>query len=126
MAENLRIQCITIDCIDPRRVAEFWAAALDWKITESDDVEVVIELLDGSPGVGRIPDILFLKNPDKKQVKNRLHLDLRPLDQDAEVARLEALGATRIEIGQSDYAETTWVVMADPEGNEFCVLRARA
>ena len=126
MAENLRIQCITIDCIDPRRVAEFWAAALEWKITESDDVEVVIELLDGSPEVGRIPDILFLKNPDKKQVKNRLHLDLRPLDQDAEVARLEALGATRIEIGQSDYAETTWVVMADPEGNEFCVLRARA
>lgn len=126
MAENLRIQCITIDCIDPRRVAEFWAAALDWKITESDDVEVVIELLDGSPEVGRIPDILFLKNPDKKQVKNRLHLDLRPLDQDAEVARLEALGATRIEIGQSDYAETTWVVMADPEGNEFCVSRARA
>lgn len=126
MAENLRIQCITIDCIDPRRVAEFWAAALDWKITESDDVEVVIELLDGSPEVGRIPDILFLRNPDKKQVKNRLHLDLRPLDQDAEVARLEALGATRIEIGQSDYAETTWVVMADPEGNEFCVLRARA
>ena len=126
MAENLRIQCITIDCIDPRRVAEFWAAALDWKITESDDVEVVIELLDGSPEVGRIPDILFLKNPDMKQVKNRLHLDLRPLDQDAEVARLEALGATRIEIGQSDYEETTWVVMADPEGNEFCVLRARA
>ena len=126
MAENLRIQCITIDCIDPQRVAEFWAAALDWKITESDDVEVVIELLDGSPEVGRIPDILFLKNPDKKQVKNRLHLDLRPLDQDAEVARLEALGATRIEIGQSEYAETTWVVMADPEGNEFCVLRARA
>ena len=126
MAENLRIQCITIDCIDPLRVAKFWAAALDWKITESDDVEVVIELLDGSPEVGRIPDILFLKNPDKKSVKNRLHLDLRPLDQDAEVARLEALGAKRIEIGQSEYAETTWVVMADPEGNEFCVLRARA
>jgi predicted enzyme related to lactoylglutathione lyase len=126
MAENLRIQCITIDCINPHRVAEFWAAALDWQITESNEVEVVLELLDGSPEVGRIPDILCLKNPDKKQVKNRLHLDLRPLDQDAEVARLEALGATRIEIGQSDYAETTWVVMADPEGNEFCVLRARA
>lgn len=126
MAENLRIQCITIDCIDPQRVAVFWAAALDWKITESNENEVAIELLDGSPEVGRIPDVLFLKNPDSKQVKNRLHLDLRPLDQDAEVARLEALGATRIEIGQSEYAETTWVVMADPEGNEFCVLRARA
>ena len=126
MAENLRIQCITIDCINPHRVAEFWAAALDWQITESNEVEVALELLDGSPEVGRIPDILCLKNPDKKQVKNRLHLDLRPLDQAAEVARLEALGATRIEIGQSEYAETTWVVMADPEGNEFCVLRARA
>lgn len=126
MAENLRIQCITIDCINPHRVAEFWAAALDWQITESNEVEVALELLDGSPEVGLIPDILCLKNPDKKQVKNHLHLDLRPLDQDAEVARLEALGATRIEIGQSDYAETTWVVMADPEGNEFCVLRARA
>jgi len=126
MSENLRIQCITIDCHDPLKVAQFWAAALDWKITEQDEIEVVIELLDGSPEQGRIPDILFLKNPDKKVGKNRLHLDLRPLDQAAEVARLEALGAIKIEIGQSDYEETTWVVMADPEGNEFCVLRARS
>jgi len=126
MSENLRIQCITIDCHDPLKVAQFWAAALDWKITEQDEIEVVIELLDGSPEQGRIPDILFLKNPDKKVGKNRLHLDLRPLDQAAEVARREALGAIKIEIGQSDYEETTWVVMADPEGNEFCVLRARS
>jgi predicted enzyme related to lactoylglutathione lyase len=126
MSEALRIQCITIDCHDPLKVAQFWAAALDWKITEQDEIEVVIELLDGSPEQGRIPDILFLKNPDKKAGKNRLHLDLRPLDQAAEVARLEALGAKQIEIGQSEYEETTWVVMADPEGNEFCVLRARA
>ena len=126
MSENLRIQCITIDCHDPLKVAQFWAAALDWKITEQDEIEVVIELLDGSPEQGRIPDILFLRNPDKKTGKNRLHLDLRPLDQAAEVARLEALGAKRIEIGQSDEPEATWIVMADPEGNEFCVLRARA
>lgn len=126
MSENLRIQCITIDCHDPLKVAQFWAAALDWQITEQDEIEVVIELLDGSPEQGRIPDILFLKNPDKKVGKNRLHLDLRPLDQAAEVARLEALGATQIDIGQSEDEETTWVVMADPEGNEFCVLRARA
>jgi predicted enzyme related to lactoylglutathione lyase len=125
MAENLRIQCLTVDCHDPLKVAQFWAAALDWKITEQNDVEVVLELLDGSPEVGRIPDILFLKNPDKKTVKNRLHLDLRPLDQAAEVARLEALGATRVEIGQANEPEATWIVMADPEGNEFCVLRAR-
>ena len=125
MAENLRLQCITIDSANPKKIAEFWAAALDWKITYEDEIEVSIELLDGSPEVGRIPDILFLKNPDAKSVKNRLHFDLRPLDQDAEVARLEKLGAKRIEIGQSDYEGTTWVVMADPDGNEFCVLRER-
>ncbi len=125
MTENLRIQCITIDCENPRALADFWAAALDWKITFEDENEVALELLDGSPEVGRIPDILFIKNPDRKSVKNRLHLDLRPLNQDAEVSRLESLGAKRIEIGQSDDGDTSWVVMADPEGNEFCVLRAR-
>jgi predicted enzyme related to lactoylglutathione lyase len=125
MAENLRIQCITVDCEDPKKLADFWVAALDWKITEADDEGVVIELLDGSPEVGRIPDILFYKNPDKKTVKNRLHFDLRPLNQAAEVARLEALGARKVEIGQSNEPEATWVVMADPEGNEFCILRAR-
>jgi predicted enzyme related to lactoylglutathione lyase len=126
MAENLRLQCITIDSENPKKLAEFWAAALDWKITFEDEIEVCIELLDGSPEVGRIPDMLFLKNPDKKSVKNRLHFDLRPQDQEAEVARLEALGAKKIEIGQSNYEGTTWVVMADPEGNEFCVLRPRS
>ncbi len=125
MSENLRIQCITIDCENPRTLADFWAAALDWKITFEDENEVALELLDGSPEVGRIPDLLFIKNPDLKSVKNRLHLDLRPLDQEAEVSRLESLGAKRIEIGQSDDSDTSWVVMADPEGNEFCVLRAR-
>ncbi len=125
MSENLRIQCITIDCENPRTLADFWAAALDWKITFEDENEVALELLDGSPEVGRIPDLLFIKNPDLKSVKNRLHLDLRPLNQDAEVSRLESLGAKRIEIGQSDDSDTSWVVMADPEGNEFCVLRAR-
>ena len=124
MAENLRIQCITIDSKDPKKLAEFWAAALDWKITYEDENEVSIELLDGSSEVGRIPDILFIKVPDEKIVKNRLHFDMRPQDQEAEVIRLEALGAKRIEIGQSAYQGTTWVVMADPEGNEFCVLRA--
>ncbi len=125
MSENLRIHCITIDCENPRTLADFWAAALDWKITFEDENEVALELLDGSPEVGRIPDLLFIKNPDLKSVKNRLHLDLRPLDQEAEVSRLESLGAMRIEIGQSDDSDTSWVVMADPEGNEFCVLRAR-
>jgi predicted enzyme related to lactoylglutathione lyase len=125
MSEKLRIQCITIDSENPKQLAEFWASALDWKITFEDENEVCIELLDGSPEVGRIPDILFIKNSDKRLVKNRLHFDLRPQDQEAEVARLETLGAKRIEIGQSSDEDTTWIVMADPEGNEFCVLRAR-
>ena len=124
MAEHLRIQCITIDAHDLKKVAYFWAAALDWKITFEDENEICLELLDESPEVGRIPDILFIKVPDDKVVKNRIHLDLRPDNQDTEVARLESLGAKKIEIGQSADEGTTWVVMADPEGNEFCVLRA--
>lgn len=125
MGENLRIQCITIDCDNPKELARFWSQALDWKITEESEDEVVIELLDGSAEVGRIPDILFLKNPDRKSVKNRLHLDLRPENQALEILRLEKLGAKRVEIGQSKYSELSWVVMADPEGNEFCILRER-
>ena len=67
------------------------------------------------------PDLLFLRVPEGKTVKNRLHLDLRPDDQAAEVARLEALGAARTSVGQG--SEVSWVVMADPDGNEFDVLR---
>lgn len=69
-----------------------------------------------------MPEILFLKVPETKTVKNRIHLDLRPDDQAAEVQRLTAMGARRVDIGQSD--DVTWVVLADPEDNEFCVLRA--
>jgi predicted enzyme related to lactoylglutathione lyase len=120
----MKIQCITIDCSEPRALAKFWAEVLDWKVTYDSESEVVLELLDASPAVGLIPDLLFIRNSDIKRVKNRLHLDLRPTDQEADVIRLEGLGATRIEIGQSEDEETTWVVMADPEGNEFCVLKA--
>ena len=69
-----------------------------------------------------VPDLLFLRVPERKEAKNRLHLDLRPEDRDAEVARLEGLGARRVDVGQGP--DVTWVVMADPDGNEFCVLRA--
>ena len=69
-----------------------------------------------------VPDLLFLRVPERKEAKNRLHLDLRPEDRDAEVARLEGLGAMRVDVGQGP--DVTWVVMADPDGNEFCVLRA--
>jgi len=82
----------------------------------------VLEPPAGSPEDGVSPDLLFLKVPERKEVKNRLHLDLRPEDRDAEVARLEGLGARRVSVGQGP--EVAWVVMADPDGNEFCVLRA--
>jgi hypothetical protein len=67
----------------------------------------------------RLPGILFVPAPEAKSCKNRLHLDFRPDDQDAEVERLVGLGATHADVGQGDQ---TWVVLSDPEGNEFCVL----
>ena len=122
----LTLQCITVDAHDPLTLAHFWAEALGWKIGEGiNDIEVWIERELGDPHKTGFPDILFLKVPDSKVVKNRLHLDLRPEDQGAEVARLEKLGAKKIDIGQSTDPDTTWVVMADIEGNEFCVLSAR-
>ena len=123
----MRLQAITVDAHDPRALAEFWAEVLGWKIGEGvNDMEVWIERELGDPKNTGFPDILFLKNSDVKSVKNRLHLDLRPDEQASEVRRLEKLGAKRIEIGQSADPDTSWVVMADPEGNEFCVLRARS
>ena len=117
---DIRIQCLCVDSADPRTIASFWQAALGWRRTYDSDDEVVLEPPEGSPEDGVVPDLLFLEVPEAKVVKNRLHLDLRPLDQDAEVARLEALGARRVSVGQG---EVSWVVMADPDGNEFDVLR---
>jgi hypothetical protein len=121
---TLRLQNISIDCHDAEGLAAFWRDVLGWRITSVDPEEVVIEPPVGSREEGIVPDILFLPVPEGKTVKNRLHLDLRPSDQDAEVERIMNLGATRVDIGQTDAC--TWVVMADPEGNEFCVLRALA
>ena len=117
---SIRIQCLCVDSAHPSKSADFWQAALGWRRTYDTDSEVVLEPPAGSPEDGVAPDILFLKVPESKAVKNRLHLDLRPVDQVAEVARLEALGARRVDIGQGD---VSWVVMADRDGNEFCVLR---
>jgi catechol 2,3-dioxygenase-like lactoylglutathione lyase family enzyme len=115
----LRIECVTIDCDDLGTVTSFWEQALGYERVYEDDYEVAL----GVPGASEHSvDVLLLRVPDRKQVKNRLHLDLRPDDQAVEVARLEALGATRVDIGQA--GDESWVVMADPEGNEFCVLRA--
>jgi catechol 2,3-dioxygenase-like lactoylglutathione lyase family enzyme len=118
---SIRIQCLCIDTSDPAKIASFWQSALGWRRTSDQEDEVVLEPPAGSPEDGVAPDLLFLKVGEDKIVKNRLHLDLRPADQAAEIARLEALGARRIDVGQGD---VSWVVMTDPDGNEFDVLRA--
>lgn len=116
----LTIQALDIDCHDPAALATFWQQALGWRVTYESDDEWVLEPPAGSAQDGVAPDLLFLKVPDEKAVKNRLHLDLRPEDQGAEVKRLVDLGARHVDIGQGEHS---WVVLADPEGNEFCVLR---
>jgi catechol 2,3-dioxygenase-like lactoylglutathione lyase family enzyme len=118
---SIRVQCLCVDTTDPDRIARFWAGALGWRRTHDSADEVVLEPPEGSAEDGVAPDLLFLRVPEGKTVKNRLHLDLRPDDQAAEVARLEALGATRTSVGQG--GDVSWVVMADPDGNEFDVLR---
>jgi predicted enzyme related to lactoylglutathione lyase len=109
---------VVVDAANPALMARFWAAVLDYEIVFEQPDEVVI-----ARDRETYPGIIFVPVPESKTVKNRLHIDLNPDNQDAEVARLLALGAKRVDVGQSD--EVTWVVMADPEGNEFCVLTAR-
>jgi predicted enzyme related to lactoylglutathione lyase len=110
------IQCFNLDTTDPHRTASFWQEALGWRRTYDTPDEVVLEPPAGSPQDGVAPDLLFVRVPEGKTVKNR------STDQATEVARLEALGATRTDVGQGD--DVSWIVMSDPDGNEFCVLRA--
>jgi len=119
---SLRIECLCIDSADPSALARFWQQALGWRRTHDTPDEVALEPPAGSPQDGVAPDLLFLRVPEGKAGKNRLHLDLRPDEQAAEVERLLALGARRADVGQGP--DASWVVLADPEGNEFCVLRA--
>lgn len=119
---SLRWQSIVVDCVDPVSLGRWSADLLGWRITYEIDDELVLEPPEGSPEDGVSPDLLFGRVPESKHIKNRLHIDLRPDDQEREVARAEALGATRVDVGQTD--DVTWVVLADPEGNEFCIVRA--
>ncbi len=107
---------VCIDARDIQALAAWWASVLGWPAEDTDDGDVVLR----SPA-GAGPDWLFLAVPDDKVVKNRIHFDFTPDDQRAEVDRLIGLGARHVDIGQG---EQTWVVLADPEGNEFCVLAA--
>ena len=115
-----RITALAIDCTDARSLAEFWTAVLDWVVTDGDDEVVSIR-----PSADAAWGIDFCVVPDgPKRAKNRLHLDLSPTDRDhdAELERLRSLGARTVDVGQGD---VTWQVLADPEGNEFCLLRGR-
>jgi hypothetical protein len=114
---SLRFDTLVIDAHDPLALGRWWAELLGWMYEVDEDDDVVVSPPDGTPA----SDLLFQQVPEAKEVKNRLHIDLRPDDQAAEVARAEAMGARRVDIGQGD---ETWVVLADPEGNEFCILRA--
>jgi hypothetical protein len=112
---------VIIDCNNPGRVADYWGAVLGWDAQEDEGLFWMSE--SGSP----FPDLLlvFVAVSERKTVKNRIHVDVSPVgcDRDEEIARLETLGAVRVDVGQGDQS---WVVMADPEGNEFCVLGRRA
>ena len=108
---------LIVDSADPAALGRWWADVLDWVVVDDAPGEFEIR---AAPD--RFPGLLFVSAPDAKVVKNRLHLDFRPDDQHAEVQRLLAAGATRVDIGQSD---VSWVVLADPEGNEFCILGSR-
>jgi len=115
------IAAVVADCMDPRAMARFWGEAMDWTLHQVNDDHAVLR---SAQGVG--PYLEFLRTPDTKTVKNRVHLDLRPYpgdDQAAEVARLRALGATDIDVGQGD--DVSWTCLADPEGNEFDFLTPR-
>ena len=112
-----RFYTVVIDSSDPAALARFWAAVLEWQVVYEAEDEVVI-----AKDEHTYPGLVFGTVPEAKTTANRLHIDLVPDDQDAEVARVLALGATRADVGQRD---VKWVVLADPEGNEFCILTAR-
>ncbi len=110
---------LVIDSRDPERLAAFWAAVLDYKIVDrgpAGEVEI---------SGGGYPTIVFVPVPEPKTIKNRLHIDVNPTetDQSNELRRLIRLGARRVNVGQGN--DVSWIVLADVEDNEFCLLRRR-
>ncbi|GAA3463944.1 VOC family protein [Saccharothrix longispora] len=133
-----RLEWITLDARDPRTLAAFWCGVLGYVVygergdgdaveigpdPEQPDEERLAELRDRPT----VPSMVFVRVPEGKQAaKNRLHFEITPVDsdQDAELARLTDLGATKVDVGQGE--GRSWVVLADPEGNEFCLARSLA
>jgi catechol 2,3-dioxygenase-like lactoylglutathione lyase family enzyme len=128
-----RLTEIVVDCQDPVAQAAFWAAVLGYHVVRTEEGQVEIaawaqeppDLAEQVRAAPIVPALVFVTVPEGKAVKNRLHLDIRPADgsYQAEVERLVALGARRANVGQGSQP---WVVLADPEGNEFCVLGSLA
>ena len=112
-----RIAVLAVDAVDVDLVADFWCSVLGWRVVDRDDDGVSL-----APDDGGWPSIDVLRVPEPKTVKNRLHLDLRAdgSTTQQEVDRLLAAGARRVDVGQGP--DVSWVVLADPEGNEFCLL----
>ena len=124
-----RLTELVIDCRSPVALASFWAAALGYHLVRAEDGQAEIAAWAEEPPdlaaqvlrAPTVPSLVFVAVPEGKAVKNRLHLDLRPVgcSHHAEVERLIGLGARRADVGQGS---APWAVLADPEGNEFCVL----
>ncbi|WP_089327713.1 VOC family protein [Actinomadura meyerae] len=111
------IAAVVVDCADPRAMAKFWDEALNWTLHEVTDKHAVLRAADGTG-----PYLEFLRKPEERAWWNRIHFDLipEPFDaKEAEVARLRKLGAADVDLGQG---KVPWTVLADTEGNEFCVL----
>ena len=111
-------ESLVVDAEDPARLARWWAAALGYRITSEEPDRVEIRR-----SAGEQPGLVFVPVGEPKHAKNRLHLDLRPSDREAEVERLVDMGARHTETGLPEGAG--WTVLTDPEGNEFCVLAPR-
>jgi predicted enzyme related to lactoylglutathione lyase len=107
---------VVLDCLQPERLAQFWAEALGYRQAPSSDPYRVL-VPDAQPG----PDLVLQRVPEPKAGKNRMHLDLRVATLEPELARLTALGARILSPETISEDGFYWVVMADPEGNEFCV-----
>ncbi|MFK5581926.1 VOC family protein [Serinicoccus sp. LYQ131] len=133
---TLKWYTVVVDCTDPQALAHWWAESLDWTVVYDTPEEAVViprfALEDEQPEqdlqawMRRGQGLVFVPVPEGKQVKNRLHIDLAPhtsQDRDAEIRQLLDRGATTVDVGQSE--EDTFTVLADPEGNEFCVLSSR-
>ena len=114
---GLEWEQVIVDAVRPVELGRWWSEVLGWVVVGQSEDECEIR---AAPD--RLPGMLFVPVSDSKVTKNRLHLDFRPDDQTVEVDRMLALGARRVDVGQGD---KSWAVLADPEGNEFCILGVR-